>query len=919
MITETWISPGNEDNPQLSFLPDGYKILHVPRPTRRGGGVAIIYRECLNMQSHHVTPAKSFEGIEVVMTLASCCLRLITLYRPPPSPKNGFSNKQFVTEFTDLVDSKITSAGKLIIAGDFNFHWDNPHNTATAQMKDVLYSANLIQHVTGPTHLNGHTLDWILSRESEDIVSKTVNSSFISDHCFIHCTLKLTKPPLPREMHTYRSYKSVEPAVLAAELEASSLLQNPPGDLDALIDQYNRTLSELIDKHAPLRKRVVTIRPVSLWYNQEIHAAKINRRKCEARWRKTGLTVHYEMYKEARNLVTGLICKAKTSLLSERVEECGKDQKALFRVVDEILGRKSELFLPAHTSLKDVLNQFSSYFSTKIKSIRQALDAGSPNAIVNQSSVLPLTDPIPQGHLTNLRKVSNEEVGKLVSKSPSKSCASDPLPTWLLKKLSEPLIPTITDIVNKSIELSIFPSALKDAKVMPLLKKPSLDRNVLKNYRPVSNLPFLSKILEKAVLSQLTEHMETYDLFCPIQSAYRANHSTETALIKIQNDILLDLDGGKGIILVLLDLSAAFDTIDHNILVSRLQSRIGVESPALTWFSSYLEDRYQTVFLKGESSDRSLLVYGVPQGSVMGPVDFIVYLRPTYDIAQKHGISMHQYADDTQLYLAFDFDKQEEAVAKMEACIQDIKIWMMQNKLKLNDDKTEVVIIAPARQTHKVSINMIKIGDLEVKAGTKAKNLGAIFDNTMCLHDHVNSIVKSCNFQLRLIGQARKYLTRDAAEKVLHAFISSRLDCGNSLIYGLPDYQIQRLQRIQNTAARILTRTKSWEHISPILRSLHWLPVMKRIEYKILILTYKCLCNQAPDYLQEMLEPYQPGRSLRSSDKLLLRVPKTRLRTCGDRSFTKAAPILWNSLPHHLHLCNTLESFKSGLKTHLFG
>jgi hypothetical protein len=337
----------------------------------------------------------------------------------------------------------------------------------------------------------------------------------------------------------------------------------------------------------------------------------------------------------------------------------------------------------------------------------------------------------------------------------------------------------------------------------------------------VSNLPFLSKILEKAVLMQLTEHMEKYNLFCPIQSAYRAKHSTETALLKIQNDILLALDGGKGIILVLLDLSAAFDTIDHSILVSRLQTKIGVEDSALQWFSSYLKDRYQAVFIKGESSDRSLLAYGVPQGSVMGPVDFIGYLGPTYDIAKRHGISIHQYADDTQLYLALDFDKQEEAVAQMEACIQDIRTWMKQNKLKLNDKKTELLIIAPARQTQKVSIDMIKIGDSEVKTAAKAKNLGVTFDNTMCLHDHVTSIVRSCNFQLRLIGQARKYLTKDAAEKVLHAFISSRLDCGNSLLYGLPAYQIQRVQRIQNTAARILTRTKCWEKTSPILRSLH--------------------------------------------------------------------------------------------------
>jgi hypothetical protein len=367
-----------------------------------------------------------------------------------------------------------------------------------------------------------------------------------------------------------------------------------------------------------------------------------------------------------------------------------------------------------------------------------------------------------------------------------------------------------------------------------------------------------------------------------------------------------------------LDLSAAFDTIDHSILVSRLQTTIGVENPALQWFHSYLEDRFQSVHIQGESSDPVQLIYGVPQGSVMGPFDFIVYTSPSYAIAQKHSISIHQYADDTQLYVAFDLDKQEEAVAKMEACVCDIRTWMRKNKLKLNDDKTELIIITPTRQAQKVPIDKIKIGDSDVQSSTLAKNLGATFDDTMRMHQHVTALVRSCNAQLRSIGQARKYLTTDATEKVLHAFLSSRLDNGNSLLYGLPDYQIQRLQRVQNTAARILTRTKKHKHISPIIKNLHWLPVAKRIVFKILTLTYKCLHDLASAYLQQLLQTYEPSRTLRSSAQCLLEVPKTRLKSYGDRAFAKAAPSLWNSLPLDIRQCNNLDLFKTSLKTYLF-
>jgi hypothetical protein len=290
----------------------------------------------------------------------------------------------------------------------------------------------------------------------------------------------------------------------------------------------------------------------------------------------------------------------------------------------------------------------------------------------------------------------------------------------------------------------------------------------------------------------------------------------------------------------------------------------------------------------------------------------------SYEIGQSHGISIHQYDDDTQLYLAFDLDKQEEAVAKMEACVNDIGLWMRQNKLQLNEAKTELVVITPSRQSHKVTVHSMKISGCRVESSPSAKNLGAIFDDSMNLNEHVTALVKSCNFQLRSIGQARKCLTRDATERVLHAFLSSRLDNGNSLLYGLPDYQIQRLQRVQNTAARILTRVKKHEHISPIIRSLHWLPVSKRIDFKILTLVFKCLHNDAPTYLQELIQPYQSGRSLRSSDKLLLKVPKTRLKSFGDRAFSKAGPTLWNKLPIHIRECDSIDSFKSTLKTYLF-
>ena len=918
MVTETWLAAGSENDTPLKQLPAGYSMLQIPRQHKRGGGVALIYRTCIEVKSHQATTGTSFEGLEVLMTVKSSCLRLITIYRTYPSPENGYTVAQFIAEFSDYMEKIVPSSGRLLIGGDFNFHWDKPQDPDTIRIRDTLSSLNLQQHVSGATHISGHCLDWFLTHESDDLVKSTEISTLISDHNMIHLTANLVKPPLPRERRIYRSYKSIDPNELQLEIETSTLISQPKDDLNELVEQYNETLSALIDKHAPLKEGIVTIRPVTPWYNEAIHAAKAVRRKCEAIWRKTRLTIHRDIFTAARNKVSTLIKKAKIMYFTEKIEECNGDQKALFGVVNEILGRKKEQSLPPHENLKDVLDKFSVFFHTKINTIRQNLDAEIQLQTDNLPSVLPIHDPPLEARMNEFNMLSVEDVRKLVAKSPTKSCGLDPLPTWLLKKIVNPLLPTMTHIINKSLQSSIFPQALKYARVTPLLKKANLDKSILKNYRPVSNLAFISKLLERAALHQLLNHMDNNNLFCPIQSAYRPKHSTETALVKIQNDILLHLDSGKGVILVLLDLSAAFDTIDHTILMSRLQSRIGITGPALDWFHSYLADRYQCVHIQGQSSDSVPLVYGVPQGSVLGPFEFLIYMCPVYSIAEKHNISIHQYADDTQLYVAFDFDNQQESLRRMEACVNDIRTWMRLNKLKLNDDKTELIIIAPARHAHKVTINSIKIGDCTVKSSRTARNLGATFDDTMCLNQHISSLVKSCNAQLRSIGQARRFLSTAATEKVIHAFLSSRLDNGNSLLYGLPTIQIQRLQRIQNTAARILTRTKKHEHISPVLKSLHWLPISKRIEYKILTLTFKCLHSLAPSYLKDLIKQHKPGRSLRSASQRLLHVPATRLKSYGDRAFSKAAPLLWNSLPLHIRQIDNLDDFKSMLKTHLF-
>ena len=256
-----------------------------------------------------------------------------------------------------------------------------------------------------------------------------------------------------------------------------------------------------------------------------------------------------------------------------------------------------------------------------------------------------------------------------------------------------------------SLKNGIFPTEFKKAILRPLIKKSTLDKNILKNYRPVSNLSFISKITEKTVASRFKKHLLENSPHEPKQSAYRSHHSTETALISVTNDIMCAVDQKKAVVLVLLDLSAAFNTIDHSILLNRLHKRYGITGTALSWFETYLTDHCQVIQLNGESSDEMRLQFGVPQGSVLGPLLFTSYTAPLGEISRRHGVELHLYADDTLVYMSFSPLTDESTTRtfqRIEACIAEIRTWLKNNKIMLNDDKTDVLVISSVSMRSKL-------------------------------------------------------------------------------------------------------------------------------------------------------------------------------------------------------------------------
>lgn len=899
-ITETWTTSDN-DLAIRQITPPTFKHFFQHRKNKRGGGIGILFKDFFDFNCISLTLYDTFEHLTLNLYNNSISLHVTIVYRPPSSSTN-----QFITDMCDFLGRTLRLNNHLIV-GDFNLHIDKP-SSITDEFINTMKEYDFIQHVSGPTHIKGHTLDLLFTRKSDELFDMcTTHDHNISDHFFLEGQIKIIKSEKKLKNITYRDWKKFDEIKFLHELHNNELFFQSPieSSVDSCVSIYNENLRSLLDNQIPLITKSIRISSEAPWYSHEIRTQQRKRRSLEQIWRRTKSISDRHRYVNQRNLVKTLVEKSKSDFYSNYVKKNSDNPQSLWSSMNKLLHSKVQPILPKGNN---IANKFSQFFKEKIDNIRNSF---SPTCLhkevtINSTAIL-----------STLSFASLDEVEKVVKNIKNKSSPRDPIPTNLLKTLSTHLLPIICSIVNSSFKSGMIPQSEKFSIVTPIIKNSKGCINDLSNYRPVSAITTLSKILEKLAYARLMTYLMQNDLLPSRQSAYRPFHSTETALIRFHDDLVRARDSGKITCVVLLDSSAAFDTVDHAILITRLRERFGICNDALKWIDNYLRNRQYSVRVESTYSSTVMMDCGVPQGSILGPVLYSLYTSPISDIIHKYDISHQIYADDTTIYNSFSINDNAESLALLQSCVYEVIDWYNCNRLKINPTKTELFVSGSPHRLLTFNNLSIEVNGNIIECKQTAKLLGVKFDNFLTFKEHITTVAKiSFNF-LRNLYKIRNYISESTATLIVNAFICSKLDYCNSLLYGCPKYSIKKLQNIQNASVRFIKKLPKHAHITNERKKLHFLTINYRIIFRICCYTHKCIYGSAPQYMKSLIRSSASANintTLRTQSSIRLHQPICKKFS----SFSTAGPLEWNKLPMNIRNINDFNSFKRKLKTYYF-
>lgn len=891
-VSESWLNINISDD--ILSIP-GYRLFRKDREGRGGGVAAYVSSryDCEEVDIN-VENVDALEQLWINIKYNKVSVLIAIVYRPP---HNNIAN--CIEIFDNILSRIVPIYDKIIVTGDVNIDLLNLSNPLSQCFNAYGFS----QVVNEPTRITQHSvtlLDPIFISDTELFCnSGTLNADTISDHRLIFCNLNIIVNRSKQRMYTFRDFKYFVYEDFMLDLNNlpwQNILNI--NDIDEKVHFLTQNIIELFDNHAPIRTVRIN-KPHAPWLTDVVKTIMKQRDRAYNKYEISRTQENWENYKELRNFATAAIKREKTAYLKFTQERDTIDLWKKLKIMN--IQSKSKPSLPENLQDFTKINDFFLSVYNKDKASQPILNYYCTRKYKENAEF-------------KFNLVNREHIECIVLNLKSNASGVDKISLQMLKLCMPVISIYLTHLINLCLEKSYFPKYWKYAVICPIPKV----NNPLeyKDLRPISLLSILSKILEKVVYLQINDFFIKQKIYPKNQSGFRQQHSTTTALLNISDNIIRGLDEKLATALVLLDFSKAFDTVDHDLLCAKLRY-YGFDHSAVMFFECYLRERYQSVRTNLGMSQPELVSSGVPQGSILGPLLFLVY---TFDIySQVDNCDIQSYADDTQISLKFDPIKYDIAANEINKDLEKICEYCEQHKLKLNSDKTVTMLFTSRSNYENLKANLhLKIADQQLVIASQARNLGIVFDQKLKFVEHVNNLLKNSYVRLKLLYANKSILNYKVRKKLCETIVMPLYYYCDIVYYPCLDtFTKNRIQKIQNTCCRFVHNLRKFDHISDKFRELNWLNVNNTWLYHLLVFVQRLLITSTPDYLKNklILRNEIHDRSIRNNK--VLTMPQ-HSSAAFQRSFTYTAIHHYNLLNINIKSKN-VKQFKKELKTYLLG
>ena len=906
-ICETWLYPGMRNE----FVNIPSFNLHR-EDIGRGGGVCIYVKDYLKVNEIKKCNDKQ-EGVESIWLsvqhrfLPSFIIGC--LYRHPKASAETFN---FIS---DVFKNILLRNKHVFIFGDFNDNLLSQGN----RMSKLISSLKLEQLVNKPTRITSNSatlIDLMITNNKDMITELDVLPSPIADHEAISVLINITKPKRLPIFKTYRCLQNYSTDIICNLLMNETTILNNilnTDDVHKQVKIFDDVMLKCINICAPLVTGEIS-RPPAPWISQAIKDCMKERDELQLRTKTDSFNmILRNNYKEQKKKVNSLINSSRKEYFREEFRKNKNDITASWKIAKKVISNDStrkESMPQSKDDLATRAESFNKFFSDvgrlTFNTTQEELARCNYASVdiphnINDSDNLRCFKPVPVDCETVILTIKGLKV--------TNACGSDGISLRFIKDSLFIIAFYITIIVNTSIVTNIYPSSWKYPHVIPAFK--GGDSEDISNYRPISLLPVISKVLEKIISSQLTTYLEANKLLSKSQHGFRPKLSTETALLRISDRIYHNIDNKKISLLLLLDLSKAFDSVHHTILLEKCQW-LNID---ISWFTSYLENRFQSVKLDDIISSPKRVNFGVPQGSVLGPILFNIYVNDLVTFLPDSFIV--QYANDTQILLEGKIEDLEDLVKKAEEILKLAKQYFLRNGLLLNEKKTQCIFIGSWYYINQIKDDItINFNGNQLKPMDSVKNLGIYFDRFMSFDSHIDYIHKKVMGVLIYLNRIKELFEPETRTIIVQSLALSLINYCFIVWGSTSNMHLEKVQKLQNFAARIADgTTRKYDHITPVLNKLGWMRVKDRYEYEICCLIFKITRKYLPEWLYNFTTVNTiTGLATRNSINLASRRAVTNI---GSREITIRGPQLWNTLPTFIRNSGSLASFKTNLKKNI--